>query len=200
MKIIRLIIISTSLLLVLSFRNGNTYSGEYSDIHIAIDSNKNISGVYEYYDAWDNKIKEFRDINLFYFVGRLEGNQADIITSWPKSDQIIKGKIIFIDSIGCNFVKVILANEPEGYAAVDFTDGSYCVKQSLQAPWKEIKLIKSNKAVFYSEPDINKVTKIYVVKNDIVKIIERKNGWLKVEYKSPVNSKKFIGWINVNNV
>jgi hypothetical protein len=54
-------------------------------------------------------------------------------------------------------------------------------------PHKEIAVTKS---IIYSEP--NKPTKMYLIKGDIVTVLEEKDGWIKMEYEG---KKMITGWI-----
>ena len=60
-------------------------SGVYKDISIAIDSSNHlVTGVYEYYDKWDDHYKEFLDVNVFFFTGAITGGDVvSIRASWP---------------------------------------------------------------------------------------------------------------------
>src|SRR6187455_3210567 len=46
-------------------------SGRYGETSLAIDSSNNITGVYEYYDGWNDGYKEYMQICKFYFSGKL---------------------------------------------------------------------------------------------------------------------------------
>jgi hypothetical protein len=66
---------------------------------------------------------------------------------------------------------------------------NYLLKKGVHvgSPHKEI---SSAKAPIYSEPE--KPTKMYLIKGDVVTVLEEKNGWLKVEYEG---KKLVTGWI-----
>ncbi|MDR1225478.1 MAG: hypothetical protein LBK47_01085 [Prevotellaceae bacterium] len=50
--------------------------------------------------------------------------------------------------------------------------------------------ITTEKSIIYSEPD--KPTKMYLIKGDIVTVLEEKEGWIKMEYEG---KKMITGWI-----
>jgi hypothetical protein len=50
--------------------------------------------------------------------------------------------------------------------------------------------VVSSKSTIYSEPD--KPTKMYLVKGDVVTVLEEKEGWIKMEYEG---KKLITGWI-----
>jgi hypothetical protein len=50
--------------------------------------------------------------------------------------------------------------------------------------------VVSSKSIIYSEPD--KPTRMYLIKGDVVTVLEEKEGWLKMEYEG---KKLITGWI-----
>jgi hypothetical protein len=59
-------------------------------------------------------------------------------------------------------------------------------------PHKEI---SSNRATIYSEPE--KPTRMYLIKGDIVTVLEEKEGWLRIEYEG---KKLVTGWIQKKDI
>lgn len=59
---------------------------------------------------------------------------------------------------------------------------------------KVAKVIKS-KAVIYSLPE--KATKMYLVKEDYIEIIEQRNNWIKIKY---YGGKTIVGWVKAEDV
>lgn len=179
------------------------FSGRYGEMSIAIDSNNNLTGVYEYYDVWDDKFKEYTQICKLYFSGHYSENQnyIDIKAYWPGTKQKLIGKIKIIqDSI--SKIGMFLNDAPNCYADVDFTkENTYSRKLDDKKNWIQVRLIKSDKAKFYNSPDISKIRKGYIVKSDIVKVISKKEGWLQIEYNPPNdNTKSTKAWIREEDV
>jgi hypothetical protein len=163
-------------------------SGKYGDVSIAVNGDT-VTGVYEYYDKWNQSAKQFTDINVFYFYGRLSNGQFPIKVSWPGED-VMSGTITH--GVG---IKLNLEDQPNGYAAVDFVSVGYQATNTAIKNWIGIGLIKSEKSYLYKLPTIEK-TRIYMVKEDVVKIVEKAQGWSRVEYNPPSNpGKVFTGWI-----
>jgi hypothetical protein len=65
----------------------------------------------------------------------------------------------------------------------------YLVEKGIHVgfPHKEIAVDKS---IIYAEPD--KPTRMYLIKGDIVTVLEEKDGWIKMEYEG---KKMITGWI-----
>lgn len=59
----------------------------------------------------------------------------------------------------------------------------------------DVKEVIATKSIIYSEPDVS--TKMYLIKGDIVTVLEEQNGWIKIEY----NGKKLVtGWVKKQDV
>lgn len=173
-------------------------AGRYENISVAIDSSGLLTGVYEYYNAWDSHFKEYMQINVFYFTGMLQGNRAKIETAWPTSDQRIDGVIEF----GEDTLKLILKEMPDGYASDAFTEG--VVKRLTSShDWSQIGIVKSPKVYLLNEPDSFRSRNAgYLVKYDIVKIISKSNdNWVRVEFsKKNVWTQSVVGWIMLRSI
>lgn len=173
-------------------------SGRYSEISIAMDSNNSVTGVYEYYDNWDEKFKEYTEQNVFYFEGKLEDNVILVKTAWPTSEQRLLGKIKVTEKGNTKFLNLVLNNAPNGYAAEDLTrEGGFIKKLDQKKDWIQVRLVKSSRSRLYNAPDVSTARKGYLVKNDIVKVITvTQSGWMKIEYNPKNdNSKSTIVWM-----
>jgi len=182
----------------------NLVSGRYGEMSIGIDSNNNLTGVYEYYDAWDESYKEYMKICKFYFSGQMSKNNPviNIDANWPGTTQKLKG-IIKINIINDTTQVGLVLNEiPYGYAAVDFTkENEYVRKLNEKKNWSQINLIKPAKIKLYDFPDLSTVNKAYLIKNDIVKVLSKTDGWYEIEYNPPNdNSKSIIAWIREGDI
>jgi hypothetical protein len=179
--------------------NSKSVSGRYGDLSVAVDSLSQITGVYEFYNAWDDQYKEYMQINVFYFNGKLNGNIASIKTAWPTSEQKLSGKLTVKD----DSVKLLLNEMPDGYAAIDFTKGDgFSHKITEPQKWKQIRVVKVSKAKLFNSPDSSHPRKGYLIQNDIVKVVFiENNGWLKIEFDKPNKRDNSLqAWINENQL
>ncbi len=176
---------------------GGIYSSDKGTITIAI--NKGVlTGVYEYYDKWNEKYHEYTDINVFYIYGNSSDNiHYKISTGWPDDDQPVKGDIVFLD----NFDKldIRLLKQTEGYAILDFTtatnDNIFPLK--TRKLFKEIRIVKSSKAILCDyEHGIFTNKKAYLVNGNVVSIIDTVGEHIKVDYHSPVTDKSILYWMS----
>lgn len=172
-------------------------SGRYGDLSIAVDTFKNVTGVYEFYNAWDDQYKEYMQINVFYFSGVLKGNSIEIKTAWPTSEQRLLGKLVKNN----DSVSLSLNEMPDGYASVDFVKG-LTNKISEPKNWKQIRIVKQPKVRLFNSPDSLQPRKGYLIANDIVKVISVENkNWLKIEFSNKGDTKNLIyGWIQENTL
>lgn len=156
-----------------------------------------LTGAYEYYDKWDNKYHEFRDINVFYIYGKTsDGIHFKVASGWPGDDRKITGNIDF--SEGYRKLTITLTDEPYGYDAIDFTQKAPENMFSLvsSSTFSEVRLIKSNKAPLYDNAGSAFILrKGYLVKGDIITILDHQAGYYKVSYHSPASDKTSMYWI-----
>jgi hypothetical protein len=175
-------------------------SGIYQDISLAYDSSsKIVTGVYQYYDNWDEKYKEYLNVNVFYFFGIVNQNKTiNIKGAWPTNKQQLNGKLSNNQNNDSIFIGLHLDQQPLGYNDVDFTNnnGALMNLESLKK-WIQIRIVKSPVAGLFNSPDSSALRKGYLVKTDIVKVFSKsENGWYNIEYNPKNNnSKSTIVWM-----
>jgi hypothetical protein len=59
----------------------------------------------------------------------------------------------------------------------------------------DVKEVAASKSMLYSEPE--KPTKMYLIKGDIITVLEEKEGWIKIEYEG---KKLITGWVKKEDV
>jgi hypothetical protein len=113
----------------------------------------------------------------------------------------IKGNI-FCET-GRSF-SIKLEEEPPGSMACGgINEGTgYKVNLLRHKDWKGIRMIRSRKAFFYSEPKESAKRKAYVTLYDVVGILDTEDGWMKVEYDNADNEKPqtTTGWIRTADI
>jgi hypothetical protein len=182
-------------------RKPSVISGKYGELSVAVDTNGLISGVYEFYNDWDNQLKEFMQTNVFYFMGTIANDTTiRIKTAWPTSDQKLSGKITIHNKSNNIYLKLLLNDMPDGYASANFVKEGLIAKITEKKAWRQIRLIKASKARIFDSSDSSKPRKAYLVANDVVKILETKNNdWMKIEFNNKNNNaKSTFGWIKEN--
>lgn len=181
-----------------SATNFKNFSGRYSEVSVAIDSLKQISGTYEFYSGWNERNNEYENICLFYFWGNLVNDSTAVIKAgWPGSGQNLNGEVIFREKSDTANLSIKLDDQPIGYNDVNFTKvNSFQRNLTEYKNWSQIGIVKDDKLILHKEPDLNQ-RKGYLIKEDIVKIIEQKGDWLFIEFNPKENTQKSImGWID----
>lgn len=110
-----------------------------------------------------------------------EYDEADSTFSFHGTDVFDFNKI---DQIPIFLIKTLLKKGQE--------DNQDYLKEFLNIDFKEI---KSNKSIVHVLP--NQPTKMYLLKNDEVEILEEKSSWLKIRY---YGKKTIEGWIKKEDV
>jgi hypothetical protein len=152
--------------------------GKYNDVSLAVNIDS-VTGVYQYYDKWNQKQKEFTDINVFYFSGNFVCDSVAIIKAgW--AGQSMTGKIVFSAD---SSITMFLSDQPDGYNAVDFASRKG-VNMGLKKkmPWLRIEIIDEKQRLF-NAPDSSSIRKGYLVKDDVIKVLSTKNKyWKEINY------------------
>src|SRR5690606_29229245 len=113
---------------------------------------------------WDEKYQEYLQMNVFYFYGKLVNGTYKITAGWPGIDEKIEGHVTSIN----DKIYLQLNDMPYGYASVDFvSDSGYSAFLDSEMEWKQIRIIKSQKAFLYKIPDSSVSTKAYLIEDDI---------------------------------
>jgi hypothetical protein len=86
---------------------------------------------------------------------------------------------------------------PGGMACIGINEGSG-EKVTFLRPkeWKGLKMVRSRKAFFYTEPDGKTKRKAFVKMYDVVGILDAKGAWVEVEFDDCTSEPKITtGWI-----
>jgi hypothetical protein len=71
------------------------------------------------------------------------------------------------------------------------------LERTARTAWTDLRRITSKRAYFFASPSSDQKTTTYVIRNDIVGILSRKDDWLRVEY--PGVKKMVGGWIHLQD-
>jgi hypothetical protein len=158
----------------------------------------------EYYGFIDNRdidslsISQFRDSGR-YFV--LADTDLDKETKYDKSYFLIYGTDM---QSKYNDFGVMELEGPKFFMYGKIGKLNKRLEKNLKEKSPEVfteylsvtsrKEIIAAKSIIYSEPDTP--TKMYLIKGDVVTVLEEKEGWLKIEYEG---KKLITGWIRKSN-
>lgn len=165
-------------------------SGVYENLLISVNVNDVVTGYYQEAQG-EGVVKSC----TFSFSGEAHSETATITV---KSDESVTGTIQPVND-GIH-LKIPKARELPGCGLVlmpEIADGlNYDLIEKRS--WRELRAISKEKAYFHSEPTSEKKQKSYLIKGDVVGVVEQEGEWLHVDYHS--NSGKFLRrWINDAN-
>ncbi|WP_295713604.1 hypothetical protein [Mucilaginibacter sp.] len=183
----------------LSKLNGE-YSSNFGKFTIVVDNNV-VTGWYEYYEQYDKQVKGYQRENVFFLKGKVtDGKAFDIITTNPSfPNDIVKGKLSFLGGK----MKIVLDGTPALDAGFDIDHESEKSYFPFVKPNKYTLLtfIKSPKAHLYNLKDRHfTARKGYLVKDEFVRVIEKKSGFSKVLYEPVPEDKIFTYWVSDNDL
>jgi hypothetical protein len=166
--------------------------GSYDDGLLSIAVNEDVvTGFYENHTGWDEQAQAPRFSCLVFFVGRIEGSKAEIESSESKGT---------IELLGNDKVKITLEEEPGGCWNVEprFDKGGVIFELTDRKEWKSIRIVSSERAYFYNNPDENERGKSYIIGGDILKVFEVEGDWVKGEYHGSQGIT--TGWIKESDL
>lgn len=186
-KLLAIFVISTT---CCAHEPSSLKSGVYEGLSLAISKEGLVTG---YFNEKQGEVVEKGC--SFYLQGTYAAGQVNFI-SWRTSKlpgslkvqsdgvvlQIPQGRT----HPGC--MSVLLPQIDQGLS-LDLTSS---------ASWEELRVVASEKASFYKEPDETKKMKAYLVKGNVVGVVDTKKGWLSVEYLTEKG--KVSGWMPESNL
>ena len=161
--------------------------GVYENLLLAVDSNGLVTGYY-HEEQGEGVVKNCE----FSFKGEAQAGVANILVGAdePFHGEIRAGK----DDIN---LKITNGRELPGCGLVLMPEIASGLSYDLitKASWTELRTIVSEKSYFYSEPNVDKQLKSYLVKGDVVGVVKKEGDWLQIDYYSD-SGKMSRRWIN----
>lgn len=165
-------------------------SGIYGDLTLAVDKpNGLVSGYFESEGGGDGQGASDWSCN-FYFYGKIdaEGRAAISALAYSLSTRqfdLTSGEVLPERSpSGARAIRIRLNEYPPGCArGQDFSEDSPQIGLDEARSSREFRLIMSEKAKFYSDPDATRPEGRYVVRGDVVDVIKKKDAFVKVNYR-----------------
>ncbi len=167
-------------------------AGSYDDGLLSIAVNDDVvTGFYENYTGWDEKLQAPRFSCLFFFVGRIEGSEIEIASSHTKGT---------IEVLGEDKIKINLEEAPGGCWNVEpgFDEEGVIFELTEGKEWKSIRIVSNENAYFYNSPDEKEQGKSYIVKGDVLRIFELEGDWVRGEYHG--SQGVTTGWIKESDL
>lgn len=180
------------LMAVFSSYAATLQSGVYEGLLLAVSPTGKITGYYS--ESAEDSVKR---TCTFFLAGPVSAQQPDAITSWSSS--VLAGHITANNTgvtlaipDGQNHAGCMNVLMPEIATGLE-------LETTQQTHWQTLMQVSSPRTYLSSTPDAATRRKAWIVKGDVVGVIQTQGGWTEVEY--PVNSGKMThGWVNSNDV
>jgi len=165
---------------------GNINSGKYESIMLAITPDKTLQGYYS-----ETMPDDVPKSCQFYFEGKIIDTSKIKIDTWseeifPGTAKIENNKITLSIPEARNHPGCMNLLAPDIVTGIDY-------ELISSKKWIELVSITDDKAYLLPTPDSSK-QKVYVVKGNIVGVLNYKDDWANIEYISDSN-KSYKGWI-----
>ncbi|EOV9675318.1 hypothetical protein ACN5L5_003922 [Cronobacter turicensis] len=167
-------------------------SGVYEGLQLAVSPGGKIAGYYS--ESAEDSVKR---TCTFFLAGEVSAQQPDTITSWSSS--VLAGHIAVNNSgvtltipdgqshAGC--MNVLM---PEIATGLE-------LETTQKTRWQTLMQVTSSRAYLSATPDIATRRKAWIVKGDVVGVIQTQGNWKEIEYVGD-RRKTTHGWVNSNDV
>jgi hypothetical protein len=131
---------------------------------------------------------------IFLLQGPLEGSKASVLTWFPGDKERIRGVLdlgrspslqLQEDQPGCGMASGQMVSEPYSL-----------MLDARHDEWVGVGVVTAKKAVLRQEPVDTGIKSPYVVQFDPVAVLERRPGWVRIQYLGEDDSVK--GWVREN--
>jgi hypothetical protein len=175
-----------------AWAQGEAGSGIYESGTLILGVNKAegvVTGYFESCVGYDETTKKPRFCVTFFLYGKKAGARYKITTWYPGDKDVIEGDLRLPEP-GQTDLFIKLKEYPPGSMAYHFDlDKGNDLPLDSPGNWTEVRVVQAPRAYFYREPDATSKRAAYVVKRDLVRVYQKKNGWVLGEYK------KTRGWL-----
>lgn len=169
--------------------DNNFKSGQYEFVKLAVTPDKRVEGYY--HEVMGEGVT--RTCN-FFFEGTIVPDGSIYVKTW--SDKQIDG--VIDNQIDSLFIE--MADDHPGCDSVGASQAKYGLTLSLleTKSWIGLGVINESKVHLHLTPNDGTETKVYIVKNDVISIIEVKDDYTHIEYIND-DAKSFKGWIKTSS-
>ena len=165
--------------------------GMYEGLMLAVDQEGGLLGFYR-----ESQGEGVVKTCSFFLKGKNVGGQASVAT-W--NIQVFPG-LLRTDGKDIN-LKIEQGREHPGCGLVllpEITKG-IVLERTSEAQWGSLKIVKNDRAPLFSEPSLDKKTKSYFIKRDVLGVVTVNGEWVKVEF--PRDGKAAIkGWVRSSDM
>jgi len=188
-------------------QNKKPITGRYDSISIVAKSDGSIVG--DFYD--ETGAGQFSCGFLLYSDGRPDADgKYKVVTWWPfkelgidlsrVGDNVAWGTLRFVND--ALFLQLPKQAHGGCWNVNPDLDQGQEVALDLMHPhpeWKEIRVVKAEKAYLHKAPDLNDHARAYVIQGDTVFVTEQRGKWLHVQYYT-VELRESTGWVQESDL
>lgn len=174
-------------------------SGIYDNTLLGFDESTKIVTGYFFDSRGDGDISPVFNCS-FFFTGLAGKSEIRLLILQPTIQSgSSHGKLILSTVNGKVAIRLILEEEQPGcmnvYPKDELRNDDLVLNKMMR--WKKVRLISKTKVFFAKSPSQTAITKRYVVKGDVVSIIEEKNGWARAVFRSEKLTTE--GWLTMDS-
>lgn len=178
-------------------------SGEYEPIVLAVNAEGELTGYLEegagYYEK-DDLLNSCR----FFIHGERQADGTYKIMTWYPSDagdKVVEGELKAVNADGKKLINLHLNGNHNGCWRVSpslkETEGED-YKLTTAANWESIRVVSAAKTFFYASAQAKTPQKVFVVKNDVVRVLQTKGDAAEVSFVND-KGKTTKGWIKTKD-
>lgn len=177
-------------------------SGDYDTLILGINPGGELTGYFNESTGVDDEGNSRFNCTFFIYGAKETGGVYKIKTWFPESpEEVVEGELKYKKSLGNHGVNIKLKGEHGGCwnvaptlkdeEGLDFTLNS-------KGNWEGIRIISSKRVYLFKSVDAGAPQKIFVDKNDIVKVFQTNGDWAEIRYASP-NGRNAYGWMKISD-
>jgi len=145
-----------------------------------------------FYEDYTGENQQFSCV--IFFSGKMTGVKFTILDAYSTRETDTIGVMEILDSTSFK----ITGEQPGGCWNVEpniglMKDKGLTFHRIEPRSWKAIRMVSADKAFFYREPNLGTKRKTYVIKSNILHILETRADWVRAEFQGPKSTT--TGWI-----
>ncbi len=197
-----ILVISSCQLIVSAQEKSKIVSGDYESLIIGVNANGELTGYFSDSTGVDEDGNPRFSCTFFIYGAKETGGIYRIKTWFPEfPEDVIEGELKFVEVGVKNGVNIKLEGEHDGCMNVTpFLKEEKGLDFSLSSAgnWESVRMISPKRVWLFKSIDAGAPQKIFVDKNDAVKVLQTKNGWAEVRYSDP-NGRSAAGWMKISD-
>lgn len=177
-------------------------SGDYENLVIGVNTKGELTGYFNESTGVDDEGNPRFTCAFFIYGAKETGGIYKIKTWFPEyPEDVIEGELKFVEVGVKDGVNIKLDGEHGGcwnVAPVLKDEKGLDFSLSSEGDWESVRLVSPKKVWLFKSIDAGAPQKIFVDKNDAVKVFQTKDGWAEVRYASPTGRTAY-GWMKTSD-